>query len=130
VTVEETIRAAYDAWSRRDLDDILRLVHRDAEVRPVLGANLETDTYRGHDGVRHWMEDLHGEWATFEVTVTELVERGDRVLCAFGVHARGRASGIVIDEELFHVIEMRDGLIRRLHAFRDRALAVDAFEAT
>jgi ketosteroid isomerase-like protein len=58
------------------------------------------------------------------------MERGDRVLCAFQVHARGRASGVVIDEELFHVIEMRDGLIRRLHAFRHRAVAVNAFEAT
>ena len=93
MSTEDTIRAAYDAWSRRDLDSILRLVHAGAEVRPILGANLETDTYLGHDGVRHWMEDLHGEWASFQVTLTEFVERGDRALCpSMSMLAGGRAA--------------------------------------
>jgi ketosteroid isomerase-like protein len=35
-----------------------------------------------------------------------------------------------IDGEMFHVIEIRDGLIGRLDAFRDRTAALDAFEAT
>jgi ketosteroid isomerase-like protein len=130
MTYEDTIRAAYEAWSRRDLDAILELVHPAAEVRPVLGANFETDVYRGHDGIRRWMEELHGEWETFEVRVTALVQRGDRVLCPFQIHARGRASGILIEGEMFHVIEMRDGLIGRLDGFRDHGAARDAFEAS
>ena len=99
-------------------------------MRPILGANFETDVYRGHDGIRRWMEDLTGEWETFQVTVTEFVQRGDRVLCPFQIRARGRASGVVIDGEMFHLIEMRDGLIGRLEAFRERAAALDALEAT
>jgi ketosteroid isomerase-like protein len=46
------------------------------------------------------------------------------------VHARGRASGVVIEGELYHVVEMRDGLILRLEAFRDRPEALRALEAT
>lgn len=126
---EEMIRAAYDAWTRRDIDAVLELVHPTAEVRPILGANFETDVYRGHDGIRRWMEDLHGEWESFQVTVTETVQRGDRVLCPFQIHARGRASGVVIDGEMFHLIEIRDGLIGRLDAFRDSAAALDALGA-
>jgi ketosteroid isomerase-like protein len=130
MTHEETIRGAYEAWSRRDLAGVLELVHPAAEVRPILGANFETDVYRGHDGIRRWMEDLLGEWDDFEVRVTDFVQRGDHVLCPFQIRARGRASGAVIEGEMFHVIEMRDGLIVRLDAFRERSAAVDALDAT
>jgi ketosteroid isomerase-like protein len=127
---EQIIHAAYDAWSRRDIDDLLEVVHPDAEARPILGANVGTDVYRGHDGLRRWFEDLHQEWDTFETSVGRIEERGDRALCTIRVHARGRASGVVIDGELYHLIEVREGLISRLHAFRDRDGALRAFEAT
>ena len=36
----------------------------------------------------------------------------------------------MIDGDLHHVIEIRDGLIIRLDAFRERDDAVEAFQAT
>jgi ketosteroid isomerase-like protein len=130
VTYEDTIHAAYDAWSRREVEDLLVFTHPDAEARPVLGANVGTDVYRGHEGLRRWFRDLHQEWDEFETRVGELEEHGDLVLCTIQIHARGRASGVVIDAELYHVIEMREGLIARLLAFRDRESAVQALGAT
>jgi ketosteroid isomerase-like protein len=130
VTSEAIIRAAYDAWTARDIDSLLRLVHPEAEARPILGANLEVDVYHGHAGVRRWLEDLHQEWESFTITVNEVIEHGDRALCAFHIHARGRASGAVIDGDLLHVLEYRDGLIVRLEAFRERDRAMKALEAT
>jgi ketosteroid isomerase-like protein len=126
---EATIRASYDAWTRRDLDGLIDLVHPESEARPILGANLEVDVYRGHEGVRRWLTDLHQEWETFEATVKWIEERGDRAVCAFHIHARGRASGAVIDGELYHLLDFRDGRIIRLEAFRDRDSAMDALEA-
>ena len=46
------------------------------------------------------------------------------------MQARGRASGAVIEGEMFHVLEFRDGLIWRLDAFLDRGEAVKALHAT
>ena len=129
MTYEDTIRAAYDAWTRRDVDRLLELVHPDVEARPLLGANLGANVYRGHDGTRRWLVDLHQEWETFETRVTSIVERGDRALCSFHISGRGRASGVVIDGELFHLIEMRDGRLLRLEAFRDRDAGMAALEA-
>ena len=40
MTLEETVHVAYEAWSRRDIDALLDVVHPDAEARPILGANL------------------------------------------------------------------------------------------
>jgi ketosteroid isomerase-like protein len=130
VTFEQTIHVAYEAWSRRNVKALLEVVHPDAEARPILGANIGASVYRGHDGLREWFKDLHQEWETFQTRVTRIDERGDRLLCTIDVHARGRASGVVIEGEMYHLVELRDGLILRLEAFRDRAEAMRALEAT
>ena len=130
MTNETPILAAYDAWNRRDVERIVELVHPDCVARPILGANLGANVYPGRDGARRWFQDLHQEWETFETEVTGIEERGERALCTFHVHARGRASGVVIDGDLYHLIEFRGGLIIRLDAFRERDDAVEAFQAT
>jgi ketosteroid isomerase-like protein len=130
MTLEDTIHVAYEAWSRRDIDALLEVVHPDAEARPILGANIGASVYRGRDGLRQWFKDLHQEWETFQTRVTRIDERGDRALLTIDVHARGRASGVVIEGDLYHLVEIRDGLILRLEAFRDRPEAMRALEAT
>ena len=130
MTLEETIHFAYEAWSRRDVEALLEVVHPDAEARPILGANIGASVYRGHDGLREWFRDLHQEWESFQTRVTRIDERGDWVLCSIDVHARGRASGVVIEGEMYHLVELRDGLIVRLEAFMDRAEAMRGLEAT
>jgi ketosteroid isomerase-like protein len=129
VTSEDVIHQAYEAWSRRDIDALLEVVHPEGVARPILGANLGVSVYRGREGLREWFRDLHQEWDAFETTVTNIDHRGGRTLCTIHIHARGRASGIVLDNEMFHLIEMRDGMIHRLEAFDDRAAAMEAFEA-
>jgi ketosteroid isomerase-like protein len=130
MTLEDTIHTAYEAWSRRDVDALLEVVHPESEARPILGANIGTSLYRGREGLREWFHDLHQEWETFETTVTRIEEQGDRALLTVQVHARGRASGVVIDDALYHLVEVRDGMIRRLEAFQDKGDAMAALDAT
>jgi ketosteroid isomerase-like protein len=130
VNREELIRLAYEAWSSRDIEALLELVQPDAEARPILGANIGSSVYNGKEGLRAWFEDLHQEWETFETRVTGVEERGGRALLTIQVHARGRASGVVIDGELYHLMTFRDGLISRMEAFQDRDSAVRALAAT
>jgi ketosteroid isomerase-like protein len=130
MTLEDTVHAAYEAWSRRDIDALLEVVHPEAEARPILGANIGISVYRGREGLREWFRDLHQEWETFQTRVVQIDARDDRALLTVQVNARGRASGVVIEGDLYHVVEIRDGLILRLEAFRDRDTAVKDFEAT
>jgi ketosteroid isomerase-like protein len=46
---ETTVRQVYEAAHRRDMDAILAGTHEAVEVRPVLGANLGANVYRGHE---------------------------------------------------------------------------------
>ena len=126
----KTIHAAYDAWTRRDLAALEAVVHPECVARPILGGNIDDNEYRGHEGARRWLDDINQSWETLETRVVDIDEHGDRALCTFHLHARGRASGIVVDSELFHLIEFREGLIFRLEAFRERAPAVAALAAT
>ena len=130
MTLEETVHVAYEAWSRRDIDALLAVVHPDAEARPILGANIGVSVYRGREGLRDWFTDLHQEWETFQTRVTRIDERGDRAVLTIDIHARGRVSGVVIDGDLYHLVELRDGMILRLEAFRDKDAAMQALEAT
>ena len=130
MTREETIHRAYEAWSSRDIEAIVSLVHPEAEARPILGANIGAGVYAGREGARRWFQDLHQEWEAFETRVTGIEERGDRTLCTIAVRARGRASGAVIEGEMYHLLEFRDGLIWRLEAFLDRDAAMQALRAT
>jgi ketosteroid isomerase-like protein len=130
MTIEETIHTAYEAWSRRDVEALVDVVHPDAEARPILGANIGVSVYRGREGLREWFTDLHQEWETFQTRVTRIDECGDRAVLTIDVHARGRASGVVIDGDLYHLVELRDGMILRLEAFRDKDAAMQALEAT
>ena len=118
-----------DAWSRRDVEALIAVVDPDAEARPILGANIGVSVYHGHDGLRAWFKDLHQEWENFETHVVRIEKRGDRALLTLDIHARGRASGIVIEGEMYHLVEIRDGRILRLEAFRDRDAAVKALDA-
>jgi ketosteroid isomerase-like protein len=127
---ETTVRQVYEAANRRDMDSMLAGTHEAVEVRPVLGANVGANVYRGHAGIRQWTEDLWADWESFEVSVGEVTERGDWLLYEVGIVGRGRASGADIDSELFHLATMRDGLIVRIVGFREREAAVRALEAT
>ncbi len=128
---EALVRRVYAAANARDMDGILAGTHEDCEVHPVLGANLAAaDVYRGHEGVRQWTRDLWGEWESFETSVGEIVERGDRLLYAVGLRGRGRASGAPFEAEIFHLTTVRDGLLFRIEGFSDRDSAQRALEAT
>jgi ketosteroid isomerase-like protein len=127
---EAVIYQAYEAWSSRDIDSLLEVVHPEAEARPILGANIGASVYRGREGLREWFRDLHQEWEEFRTRVTRIDERGDRAVLTLDVHARGRASGILIEGDMYHLVELSDGMILRLEAFRDKDAAMQALEAT
>src|SRR5262245_17439184 len=62
----EIVRRTYPAFNRGDIPEFLESVDLDVEWIPIMAA-LEGRVYRGHDGVRQWIEDLMTDWGSFEV---------------------------------------------------------------
>ncbi len=65
---------AIDAFNRRDLDAFLALMDDDVEVVPRAGAMEGERSYRRHDGVRRWWNNLLDVFPDWNVEV----RRGSR----------------------------------------------------
>ena len=82
----EIAHRIFDAVNHRDLEAFLSFVHPDVEF--VSGAALfEGGSYRGHDGVRAWWNDLFSVYPDWQTEVLGVRDAGDeRLLSAL----RGR----------------------------------------
>jgi hypothetical protein len=122
----EVVRRMSDTFNRRDFDRLFETLHPDVEWVPIF-AVLEGRVYRGHDGVRDWIEHLGEDWERFETHQEEFMPVGDRVLVLGHWHARARGSGIELDAQpASWVVDVRDGKVVRLQTYTDRK---EAFRA-
>lgn len=80
----------------------------------------ERGPYRGHDGLRQWIADIDEQSETWEIRVKEwtLVD-DERIFGDGAIHARGRESGLELDQELCWLFSVRNGMLYRYEVFYD-----------
>ncbi|MEK6327617.1 MAG: nuclear transport factor 2 family protein [Actinomycetota bacterium] len=125
--VRQMFGAAGRAMNLGALDELYRLLDPDVEWIPI-NAALEGTRYRGHDGVRQWIEDMNRDWDFFEARTVEIRDLGDDRLLALGTwRARGRSSGVELDSQpAAWLLQLRGGKAVRMQTFTDRAKALEA----
>ena len=122
----DTLERMYEAFSRGDVEDCLRHLHPDVEVRPLIGS-VEGSSYRGRDEVREWMTEVIPEvWDGLQAHAEEFVEAGDAIVVLIRNVGRGASSGASVVQRRAHLVRMRDGLIAELTSYPSRA---EAFQA-
>jgi ketosteroid isomerase-like protein len=118
-------RAALAAFGTGDLDHLVRQFHPDfvGVVPPELSA--EPDTYRGHAGVRRYLESFREYVDGLRFVPEDVIDAGDAVVVAMRIEGRGRGSGVPFEQRLANRITVRDGLIDSMTAYAtvDEALA-------
>ena len=114
------------AFNDRDVDSLDEWITEDFEFVPYLATLIETSTYRGHDGLRKYLEDADAAWKSFHVSVEEVRDLGDRVLAFGEIRGRGRRSGLEVRVPLAWLVEFQQGKLRRNRAFPDRSEALEA----
>ena len=107
----ELVRRAFAAVAAWDVDALRQLYHREIELLPLTGTRIETGGYRGHEGVRAYMQEAHDLWDVLEPQGDQFHDLGDRVLVVGHRRVRGRSSGAEDDPACCWVIGLRDGLI-------------------
>lgn len=118
--VEEMI----EAWSRRDLPAVLRRLHPDCEVRPA-----ETNrTLRGHEEFAAGFEDWFEAFEEFSVNPEDFRTHDDRVLVSMRQRARGKGSGVEVEQRFYQLFTVRDGLVFGFEEFADEPEALRAFD--
>jgi ketosteroid isomerase-like protein len=123
--VELTYRMA-DAIDRRDLDAYLALNDPDVEFIPRI---LEVDgggSYRGHDGVRSWWENVFGVFPDFRGEIEELRDLGDVTVARVLLSGQGMGSAAPTENDAWLVTEWRDGKAIWWRVCRSEAEALEA----
>ena len=122
----EIAREVHDAFNRRDVATFVSLLDPEVEWIPILSV-LEGRVYRGHAGVRQWIEDLDTDWDHFETCPEEFRDLGDRVLILGHWRARGRASGVQLENQSGSwIVDLEGGKVKRQQTYTDRAEALKA----
>jgi ketosteroid isomerase-like protein len=121
----ERVRRVFERWNAGDHNAPLDEVHPDAEVITVIGGALSGEPFRGHEGVREWLSGLDENFDRWEIDIGEILEQGDVVVLLGNIRARGRASGVELDQEVGWMIRFRDGKFWRMRTFftHEEALA-------
>ncbi len=104
------VRAWVEALNRGDLGALLEIADPSVEyVSYLASVSGGVGTYRGHEGIRQFLRDLDEAWEWFAVGVDEYRDLGDCVLMVGRLRAKGRTSGLEVEQELAWLLDFRDG---------------------
>jgi ketosteroid isomerase-like protein len=120
----EIVRAAIDAFNRRDLDAWESLSLPDAEVDWSASKGLEARVYRGREEVARFTRTFE----TFESVTMEperFIERGESVIVPNTARMRGR-DGVETVARSAVIYELRGGRIARACLYQETAEALEA----
>jgi ketosteroid isomerase-like protein len=111
----EWVRRAYDAFARRDWEQISALLDPDIDFRTTVEAAS------GRAGVESWIRQADELIDDFVIEIEEVIEAADdRVVVLVHEHGRGRGSQVDIEQHLAHVWTIRDGRAVALQSFVER----------
>jgi ketosteroid isomerase-like protein len=121
----EIVRAALDAFNRREGPGFDALLAADAEIVPVRAA-IERVVFRGPDAGSQYCAAVEERWEDLRWEAEEVRDGGEWVLVFGHIRGRGRDSGANIDARGGWVADLRGGKIVRFQTFSDRAEALKA----
>ena len=122
----DVVCGSHEAFRRRDFDAFVEYMAPDIEFSSLV---LEVEgTYRGHEGLRSWWDDILAVVPDWQPQVEDAREIGERVLLKIRAEGAGTGSGIDLDRVIWQVAEVRDGLIGawRFYRTEEEALAAAA----
>lgn len=121
----EVVRRGYEALAAGDFHVVLDLLDPGAEIRsarqsPDGGISI------GHDGLLANFGRLEEAFEDPRFEVEELVDAGAQVMAIVRMRARGRGSGLEVEQTLAHVWTLRGGKGVALDIYLDRREALQA----
>jgi ketosteroid isomerase-like protein len=113
----EIVRAAIDAFNRRDLAALTQRFDPEIEWAPGGPAAVERAVYRGRDEVSGGFAATWEAWELFRMQESEVRDLGGSVLWLGRAKMRGGASHVELDQEFAIHFLVRGGQIIRAHGF-------------
>lgn len=127
----EIVRRANAAFNSGDTERVLALMHPDFETAVGPELSVEPDTYRGHDGIRRYFNSFRDAMDEIRFRPESFRETGASVVVAVRLSAKGRSTGIMVEQRLGQVWTIRDGkaiAVRSYVSYREALQAVGLAE--
>ena len=121
----EALKAAMEAFNRRDGSGFDALLAEDAEIVPVRVA-VEGTVYRGRNAATQYCAAVDEIWQDLLWEVEDFRDGDDWVLAVGRIRGRGRDSLVGIDARAGWVARFRDGRLKTFRTYPDRADALEA----
>jgi ketosteroid isomerase-like protein len=122
----DLMREGIEAFNRRDLEGMLATMDPEIELVPLRGA-IEGVAYRGHDGVRDYMNDMAGDWQDSQIEIMEMRELGEgRVLVEALMRAHTLGSGVEVAAKGAWLCDVSGDKVKRIRFYRDPESALEA----
>jgi ketosteroid isomerase-like protein len=119
----ELVRRYFSAANARDFEALRGLVDPEFEFAPHITGGHEGVEFHGVEGMSRFDRVQAETWEGMRVEPREIGQRGDLVAVLGMIRARGRGSGIEVEEPTLWLCRCRAGRLTRLeaHPARDSA---------
>jgi ketosteroid isomerase-like protein len=125
----EAVYRAYAAIRRHDKEAFVREQHPDV-VGELYVMEAEGTVYRGHSGMRRFLDELYSVFPNWRPEVVRTQEHGDAVLVEVRMSGSGARSGLALEQTIWQVITFREGKAVSFRGYGSRSDALEALEAS
>jgi ketosteroid isomerase-like protein len=125
------MRAVYDAFNRRDFDDLADLLDPEVvfvEAEPR-GSGPRSRERRGRDRLLEYLSSWWDAWETVHWDVYDAREEEGRVLTLCDVRGRPRGTDTDVERRMGHISRFREGRMLRTRSYVDVDRAARDFES-
>jgi ketosteroid isomerase-like protein len=121
--VRHWFAAGITAAATRDASPLRDLMDPEFEFAPHITGGHEGVEFRGFEGLLSFIRVQAETWDGLRAELSEMRANGDVVVALGTIRARGRASGVDVEEPTVWLCRIRGGRVLRLeaHAARDPA---------
>ena len=121
----QNIERAYAAMSGLDAEALVDVCDPEVEFRSRI-ASAEDVTYQGHEGVRNYIASLAEAFEWVRTEPLDVIDGGDRAIVCNRFRARGRVSGVEVEERFFQALTFRGGKSLWWDFYPSKAEALEA----
>jgi ketosteroid isomerase-like protein len=122
------MRAVYDAFNRRNFDDLSALLDPDVVFVEAESRGQRARERSGREPLLDYLSSWWDAWATVHWDVYEAREEGGRVLTLCNVRGRPRGTDTEVDRRMGHISRFRDGRMYHSRSYVDVERAAQDFD--
>jgi ketosteroid isomerase-like protein len=122
----DVVRSIWEADRRRDWDAVYAAYDGDVVWEDHAGLWGDWGVARGPDGIREAWRRWYEAFDEVRFEFGEVADAGEAVVVTYDIHARGRGSGVVVQQPVTLVWWLTDGKVVRISAYLTRRAALEA----